>query len=53
MMPLESPVSDATIRSITLESSITFLEASFTLSYDVYSTGITYDDCQLLIVIGL
>jgi hypothetical protein len=22
------------------------LEASFTLIYDVYSTGVTYDDCQ-------
>ncbi len=40
----ESSVSDATICSITLESSITILQASFTLIYDIYSTGITYDD---------
>jgi len=44
MTPLELSVSDATIWSVTLESSITILEASFTLIYDVYSTGITYDD---------
>ncbi len=32
-------MSDATIWSITLESSIATLEASFTLVYYVYSTG--------------
>ncbi len=37
-MPLESSVSDANIWSATLESSITILEASFTLISDVYST---------------
>ncbi len=36
---------------ITLELSITILVASFTLIYDVYSTGITYDNCRLTIVI--
>ncbi len=53
MMPLESSVSDATIRSVTLESSIAILEASFTLICDVYSTGVTYDYHQLMIVICL
>jgi len=48
-----SLVSVATIWSITLESSNTILEASFTFIYDVYSTEITYDDCQLTIVICL
>jgi len=46
MMPLELSVSKTTIGSITLESSITLLEASFTL---IYNTGITSDDCQLMI----
>ncbi len=50
MMPLELSVSDATIMSIAVESSIMFLEASFTIIYDVYSTGVTYDDWQLMIV---
>ncbi len=45
MAPLESSVSDTTIKSITLELSITIQEASLTLIYDVYITGITYDDC--------
>jgi hypothetical protein len=37
-------VSDGTIWSITLDSSVVMiLEVSFTLTYDVYSTGITYD----------
>jgi hypothetical protein len=44
MMPPELLVNDATIWSITLESSIAILEASFTLIYDAYSTGITYGD---------
>ncbi len=38
---LELSVSDTTIWRVTLESSITILEASFSLIYDVYSTGIT------------
>jgi hypothetical protein len=42
MTPLESLESDATIWSIILELSITILEVSFTLIYDVYSLGITY-----------
>ncbi len=49
MMLLESSVSDGTIWSITLELSITILDASFTLIYHVHSTGITYDDCQSII----
>jgi hypothetical protein len=53
MTPLESSVSEATIWSATLESSITILEASFTLIYDVYSADVTYNDCQLMIVICL
>ncbi len=36
-------VTDDTIWSITLESSITILEASFKLIYDVYNTGIIYN----------
>ncbi len=47
-MPLESSISDGTFWSITLESSITILDVSFTLIYDVYSTGFTYgDDCNM------
>ncbi len=38
-MPLELSESDATIKSITLESSITILDVPFTLIYDVYVTG--------------
>jgi hypothetical protein len=38
-----SRVISATIWSITLESSITILEALFIHIYDVYSTGITYN----------
>jgi hypothetical protein len=53
MMTLELSVSDVTIWSITVESLIMILEASFILIYDVYSTGITYDDRQLKIVICL
>jgi hypothetical protein len=49
MMHLGSSVSDATIWSVTVESSITILEAPFTVFYDVYSTGITYSDCLLMI----
>jgi hypothetical protein len=55
MMHLELSVSDATIWSVTLESSNTTQEASSTLTYDVYSTGVTYDEykidnCNLFIV---
>ncbi len=53
MTSLELSVSGATIRSANLGSSIMILEASFTLIYDVYSTGITCDDRQLMIVISL
>jgi hypothetical protein len=53
MMPLESSVSDSRIWSVTVEWSITILEASFTLIHDVYSAGVTYDECQLMIVICL
>jgi hypothetical protein len=53
MMPLESSVSDATIWSIIQKLSIMVLELSFTLIYDVYGTGITYDDGQLTIAICL
>jgi hypothetical protein len=44
---------DTVIWSDALESSITIFEASFTLICDVYSTGVTYDDYQLTIVISL
>ncbi len=44
MAPLELSVSDATIWSVTLEVSIRILVASFTLIFDVNSTGVTYDD---------
>jgi hypothetical protein len=53
MMPLVLLVSDAAIWSITLESSIMALETSCTLNYNVYSTIIPYDDCQLMIIICL
>ncbi len=49
MMPQELSLSDATIWSIALESSIMILEASFTLIFYIYSIGITYDDCQSII----
>jgi hypothetical protein len=39
-----------TISSITLESSIKVLVAPFTLIYDVYSVGITYDKRNIFIV---
>ncbi len=47
-MPLESSVSDTAIWSIKQESSIMILEASVTITYEVSSTGITYDDHQLM-----
>ncbi len=50
MMPQELSVSDATISSVTLEPSTTILEASFTLIYNVYSTGVTRDDRNMFIV---
>jgi hypothetical protein len=53
MMPLDLLVSDATIWSATLESSIMILEVSFTLIYDVCRTFFTYDNHQLMIVICL
>jgi hypothetical protein len=40
-MPLESSVGDTTLWSVTLESSISIMEASFTLIYDAYNTAIT------------
>ncbi len=43
-------MSDDTIYSMTLDESIIILDVSFTLIYDVYRTGITYDDCYMLIV---
>ncbi len=46
MTHLKLSVSDATIWSIALESSIMILEASFLLIYDVYGTGNTYDSQQ-------
>ncbi len=52
-MPLEMPASDATIWSITLESSNMIQEALFTLNYDVFSTSVTHDNCQLMIVVCL
>jgi hypothetical protein len=45
-------VSDPTIWSITPESSVTILEAPFTLFHDVYSTGITYGDHDVFIVLA-
>jgi hypothetical protein len=51
MMPLESSASEATIWSINLESSIMIFEVSFTLIYDVYSTGITCEDGQLMFIV--
>jgi hypothetical protein len=53
MTPLESSVSDGTIWSVTIKLSITILEASFTIVYDVYSISVTYDNRQLMIVICL
>ncbi len=48
MMPLESSVSDGTIRSVTVELSITNLEVAFTLIYGVYSTGVNYNKAPIL-----
>ncbi len=50
MTPLESSVIDATIWSVTPGLSIMILETYFTLIYDVYSTGIAYDDRHVFIV---
>jgi len=52
MMPLESSISDTTIWSIRIDLSITILDASFTLIYDVYSTGITYDGRNIFIALA-
>jgi hypothetical protein len=52
MTPLESSVSDAPFLSITLESSIMITEASFKLIYHFYSTGVTYDDRNVFIVLA-
>jgi hypothetical protein len=46
-------MSDATIWSVTLEFPNLIPESPFSLIYDVYSTGVTYDDCQLTIIICL
>jgi len=51
MTPLKSSVSDTTIWSFTLESSIMIVEESFTLTYDVHGTGTTYNDHQLTLFI--
>ncbi len=53
MTPLELSVSDATIWNITVGLNITIPKASFTLIYDAYSTCVTYDYHQLMIVICL
>ncbi len=53
MTPLELSVSGATVWSITLESSITITEASFTLINDAFGKGVTYDERQFMIVICL
>jgi len=52
MTPLQSPMSDAPFLNITLESSIMITEASFKLIYHVYSTGVTYDDRNVFIVLA-
>ncbi len=43
-------MSDTTIWSVTLELSIMIQEASATLTYEVYSTAVTYYDHQLAIM---
>jgi hypothetical protein len=53
MTPLELSVRDATIWSVTLESSIMILKEIFSLIYDVYSTGITYENHRLTIIMCL
>jgi hypothetical protein len=49
LAPLVISVCDSIISSITLKSSIIFLETLFKLIYDVYSRGITFDNRQLII----
>ncbi len=44
-------MSDATIWGITLELSITILEASCAIIYYVYTTVLNYDGLQLIIVL--
>ncbi len=36
---------------MTLEASFTILKVSFTLIYNVFSTGVTYDNHHMMIVI--
>jgi hypothetical protein len=43
-------MSDTTIWSVTLELSIMIQEASAALTYEVYSTAVTYYDHQLAIM---
>ena len=50
MKPIVLSVSDETIWSITLEPSSTILEASSSIIHDFYSTVITYDNHQLMII---
>ncbi len=40
-------VNDATSWSVTLESSIMLLESSIKLLENIYSSGVTHDDCHL------
>jgi hypothetical protein len=48
MMPLESSASYVTIWSITVESSIVILEASFSLIYEINGTGIIMNENDAL-----
>ncbi len=47
-MPLELSVNDATVCRIALELWITIIEASFTQICEVYSSGLIYDNRQLI-----
>ncbi len=53
MTPLESSVGDSTVWNVSLGSSIMILEASFSFIYDVFSTGITYEHYQWMIIKSL
>ncbi len=53
MFIIQATGSDASMWAITLELPINILEASFTLIYDINSTGITDDDRQFMVVICL
>ncbi len=46
-------VNDATSWSITLELAITLLELSIMFLENIYITGITHDNCHMMIVIQL